>query len=177
MMHVTLISPHAETPTYLLTCAHTFQRTVLDPIHPAMVTDALGSHKPDLILLTTATELTLAAAEILHHRTGAPILASNTLNQTALPVARYLSDGEVVGLGPLAQTIYIPEGPNGSDIVCFALGAEGLLFTGPLFTGNTLKLKANKNAIARLGTLPSDTTVHGGHAQGQPLGPLLESPK
>lgn len=169
MMHVTLISPHAETPTYLLTCAHTFHRTVLDPIHPAMVTDALGSHKPDLILLTCATELTLAAAEILHHRTGAPILASNTLNEMALPVARYLSDGEVVGLGPLAQTIYIPEG----DILCYALGAEGLLFTGPLFANGAAKLKPNKNAMARLGTLPSDTTVHGGTTQGMPLGPLL----
>jgi hypothetical protein len=169
MLHTTLISPHAETPTYLLTCTHTLQRTVLDPIHPAMVTDALGSHALDLILLTSATELTLAAAEILHHRTGAPILASNTLNETALPIARYLTDGEVVGLGPLAQTIYIPEG----DIMCYALGAEGLLFTGPLFANGAAKHKLNKLAMAKLGILPQDTTTHGGNAQGQPLGPLL----
>lgn len=175
MMHVTLISPHAETPTYLLTCAHTFHRTVLDPIHPAMVMDALGTHKPDLILLTCATELTLAAAEILHHRTGAPILASNTLNEMAIPVARYLTDGEVVGLGPLAQTIYIPEGPNNTSILCYALGAEGLLFTGPLFANGAAKLKANKNAMARLGTLPSDTATHGGCTEGMPLGPLLNT--
>lgn len=173
MMHVTLVSPHAETPTYLLTCTHTLQRTVIDPIHPAMVIDALGSHKPDLILLTTATELTLAAAEILHHRTGAPILASNTLNETALPVARYLTDGEVVGLGPLAQTIYIPEG----DILCYALGAEGLLFTGPLLSSGVATHKANRSAIAKLGILPSDTTTHGGAAPGQPLGPLLANLK
>lgn len=173
MMHATLVSPHPETPTYLLTCAHTLQRTVLDPIHPAMVMDALGSHKPDLILLTCATELTLAAAEILHHRTGAPILASNTLNETALPIARYLTDGDVVGLGPLAQTIYIPEG----DIVCYALGAEGLLFTGPLFATGFARHKANKSAIAKLGILPSDTTVHGGTTQGLPLGPLLANLK
>lgn len=170
MMHVTLVSPHEHTPTYLLTCAHTLQRTVLDPIHPAMVMDALGTNKPDLILLTTATELTLAAAEILHHRTGAPILAGNTLNETALPVARYLTDGDIVGLGPLAQTIYIPEG----DILCYAMGAEGLLFTGPLFANpKALTNKLNKPALAKLATLPTDTTTHGGSAQGLPLGPLL----
>ncbi|RYG60596.1 MAG: hypothetical protein EON60_06570 [Alphaproteobacteria bacterium] len=170
MLHTTLISPHPETPTFLLTCTHTLQRTVIDPIHPAAVQDALGSQHLDLILLTAATELTLAAAEILHHRTGAPVLASNTLNETALPVARYLTDGEVVGLGPLAQTIYIPEG----DIMCYALGSEGLLFTGPLFAGGATKHKANRTAIAKLGILPPDTTTHGGSTQGLPLGPLLE---
>lgn len=169
MLHTTLISPHTETPSYLLTCTHTLQRTVVDPIHPAMVQDALGSHQLDLILLTTATELTLAAAEILHHRTGAAILASNTLSETSLPVARYLTDGEIVGLGPLAQTIFIPEG----NILCYALGSEGLLFTGPLFVNGTAKHKANKFAMAKLGILPDDTSVHGGGTQGQPLGPLL----
>ncbi|RYG60693.1 MAG: hypothetical protein EON60_06265 [Alphaproteobacteria bacterium] len=170
MLHTTLISAHPETPTYLLTCTHTLQRTVIDPIHPTAVQDSLGSQHLDLILLTTATELTLAAAEILHHRTGAPILSSNTLNGTALPVARYLTDGEVVGLGPLAQTIYIPEG----DIMCYALGSEGLLFGGPLFATGVTKHKANRTAIAKLGILPTDTTVHGGGTSGLPLGPLLE---
>lgn len=169
MLHVTLLSPHEETPTYLLTCSHTFQRTVIDPIHPAMVTDALGSHKPDLILLTAATELTMAASEILHHRTGAPLLASNTLNETALPIARYLTDGDVVGLGPLAQTIFMPE----EQILCFALGAEGLLFTGSLFTGQPGKHKTNKSALGRLRILPTDTTTYGGSTSGLPLGPLL----
>ncbi|PZP39200.1 MAG: hypothetical protein DI585_04885 [Pseudomonas fluorescens] len=173
MLHVTLVSPHAETPTYLLTCAHTLQRTVIDPIHPAMVMDALGNHQPDLILLTTATELTLAAAEILHHRTGGAILASNTLNGMSLPVARYLTDGEIVGMGPLAQTVYVPEG----DVMCYALGSEGLLFTGPLFANGMAKHKANRSAIAKLGIVPSDTTVHGGSTQGLPLGPLLDNLK
>lgn len=180
MLHTTLVSPHDETPTYLLTCTHTLQRTIVDPIHPAMVTDALGSHQLDLILLTAATELTLAAAEILHHRTGAPILASNTLNETALPVARYLTDGEVVGLGPLAQTIFIPHGMQGmeeSGILCFALGSEGILFTGPLFTNGTAKHKANRNAMTKLGILPNDTSVYGGTTSGNPLGPLLENLK
>ncbi len=171
MLHTTLISAHPETPTYLLTCTHTLQRTLVDPIHPASVHDARGNPHLDLILLTSATELTLAAAEILHHRLGAPILASNTLNETALPVARYLTDGEVVGLGPLAQTIYIPEG----DILCYALGAEGLLFCGPLFASGAVSHKANRNAVAKLGILPTDTTTHGGSTQGLPLGPLLET--
>ncbi len=173
MLHTTLISAHPSTPTYLLTCTPTLHRTVIDPIHPATVLDALGTQPLDLILLTTATELTFAAAEILHHRTGAPILASNTLNETALPVARYLTDGEVVGLGPLAQTIYIPEG----DIMCYALGSEGLLFTGPLFAGKSAGHKANRLAMAKLAILPDDTSVHGGAANGLPLGPLLETGK
>lgn len=173
MLHTTLISAHPETPTYLLTCTHTLHRTIIDPIHPVAAQDALGAQPLDLILLTTATELTLAAAEILHHRTGAPILASNTLNETALPVARYLTDGEVVGLGPLAQTIYIPEG----EIMCYALGAEGLIFTGPLFASKAAKHKANRLAMAKLGILPTDTTTHGGSANGLPLGPLLENNK
>jgi hypothetical protein len=177
MLHTTLISPHDETPTYLLTCTHTLQRTVIDPIHPAAVQDALGSHTLDLILLTAATELTLAAAEILHHRMGAPILSSNTLNETALPVARYLTDGEVVGLGPLAQTIFVPHSDDETGILCYALGAEGILFTGPLFSNGAAKHKANRNAMAKLGILPSDTTVYGGHTAGQPLGPLLENLK
>jgi hypothetical protein len=170
MLHTTLITQHEQTPSYLITCTHTLHRTVIDPIHPASVQDALGTQPLDLILLTSATELTLAAAEILHHRTGAPILASNTLNQTALPVARYLSDGEIVGIGPLAQTIYIPEG----DILCYALGSEGIIFTGSLFANGAAKHKANRNAIAKLGILPSDTTTHGGNTGGLPLGPLLE---
>ena len=177
MLHVTRLSPHEHTPTYMLTCGHTLQRTVVDPIHPMAVLDALGSHPLDLILLTTATALTTEAAEILHHRTGGPILASNTLSGGKLPVARYLTDGEVVGLGPLAQTVYVPEG----DVMCYALGSEGILFTGPLFAeannSNLATHKANRLAIAKLGILPSDTTVHGGGTQGQLLGPLLENLK
>lgn len=174
MLHVTRLSPHATTPTYMLTCGHTLQRTVVDPIHPAAVLDALGTYPLDLILLTTHTPLVAEAAELLHHRTGSPILASNTLGGSKLPIARYLTDGEVVGLGPLAQTVYVPEG----DIMCYALGSEGLLFTGPLFANGLAGHKANKLAMAKLGILPSDTTVHGGGTNGgQPLGPLLDKLK
>ena len=174
MLHVTCLSPHAHTPTYLLTCSHTLQRTVLDPIHPMAVLDALGSQPLDLILLTNASALVVEAAEVLHHRTSAAILASNTLNTRKLPIARYLTDGEVVGLGPLAQTVYVPEG----DLMCYALGSEGLLFTGPLFAEGLASHKANKLGMAKLGILPTDTTVHGGGTNGgQPLGPLLEKLK
>ncbi len=178
MLHVTCLSPHALTPTYLLTCSHTLQHTVIDPIHPMAVRDALGSQPLDLILLTSESPLITEAAEALHHRMSAPILASNTLNTRKLPIARYLTDGEVVGLGPLAQTVYVPQGDSSSDIMCYALGSEGLLFTGPLFAGGTAGHKANKLAIAKLRILPTDTTVHGGNTHGgQPLGPLLDNLK
>lgn len=178
MLHVTRLSPHEHTPTYMLTCGHTLQRTVVDPIHPMAVLDALGSHPLDLILLTAATPLTTEAADTLHHRTGAAILACNTLSGTKLPVARYLTDGEIVGLGPLAQTVFVPEG----EILCYALGSEGILFTGPLFAeadnSNLASHKINRLAIAKLSILPSDTTVYGGGTNGgQPLGPLLENLK
>lgn len=169
MLHVTLITPHPQTPTYLLTCGHTWHRTVLDPTHPAMVQDALGDNKPDLILLTTPTELTLASAEILHHRTGAPILAHESLKETALPIARGLTHGEIVGLGPLAQTIYFPEG----NILCYALGSESVIFTGPLFATGVARHKANKGALTTLTALPEDTTACGGGAHNLPLPGLL----
>jgi len=169
MLHITLLAPHGQTPTYLLSCGHTWHRTVLDPTHPAPVQEALGNHKLDLILLTAATEHTLSSAEILHHRTGAPILASYALQGTALPVARYLEDGEVVGLGPLAQTILIAEG----EVLCYALGSEGALFTGPLFASGLLEHKANRGALAKLKALPEHTMVYGGGAIEQPLGLLL----
>ena len=171
MLHITLLTPHAETPTYLLTCGHTWHRTVVDPTHPATVQDALGNNKPDLILLTAATELTLSSAEILHHRTGAPILAGATLHDTALPIARYLEDGDIVGLGPLAQTIHIPEG----DIMCYALGSEGAILTGPLFASGLAEHKANRKAIEKLKTLPDHTMVYGGGAIEQPLITLLHA--
>jgi hypothetical protein len=169
MMHVTLVNPHPHTPTYLLTCGHTYHRTVIDPTHPMQVKDILGDSTLDLILLTSATELTLSSAEILHHRTGAPILAAESFRETALPIARYLTDGEVVGLGPLAQTIHIPDG----DILCYAVGMEGVIFTGPLFASGLADHKANKAAIAKLKILPEDTIVCGGGADQLPLGPLL----
>lgn len=171
MLHVTMLEPHPQTPTYLLTCAHTFHRTVLDPVSPTIVQKALGNEKLDLILLTTATELTLASAEILHHRTGAPILAAESLKETALPVARYLSDGEIVGIGPLAQTILLPQG----NILCFALGTEEVIFTGPLFATGLAAHKANRKAMATLSLLPEDTHVCGGGAHNLPLTGLLSA--
>lgn len=169
MLHVTLIDPHPTTPTYLLTCAHTFHRTVIDPTNITLVEKALGENKPDLILLTAATELTIANAEILHHRTGASILGAENLRETNLPVARYLSDGEVVGMGPLAQTILLPQG----NILCYALGTEGVIFTGPLFATGVAASKANRKAMATLQALPEETTACGGGAHNLPLAGLL----
>ncbi|MBI1309058.1 MAG: hypothetical protein GC129_04295 [Proteobacteria bacterium] len=169
MLHVTMLEPHPQTPTYLLTCAHTYHRTVLDPTNPDTVEKSMGKDKLDLILLTTATELTLASAEILHHRTGAPILAGENFKETALPVARYLTDGEIVGLGPLAQTVFIPHG----DIMCYALGTEEVIFTGPLFATGLADHKANKKALATLAALPEGMSVCGGGAHNLPLAGLL----
>jgi hypothetical protein len=169
MLHVALVEPHPQTPTYLLTCATTWQRTVIDPLHPHTVLEALGTDKLDLILLTCMTELTLAGAEMLHHRTGAPILAAENVQQTALPVARLLRAGEVVGLGPLAQTIWLPEG----EVMCYALGSEGVIFTGPLFATGVMAKKANKSALAMLKLLPEDTVACGGGAHNLPLAGLL----
>jgi hypothetical protein len=171
MLHVTMLDLHPQTPTYLLVCAHTWHRTVLDPINPRLVKERLGADKLDLILLTTATEQTLAAAEWLHHHVGAPILAGIGLQETQLPVARYLEDGTIVGLGPLAQTIDIPEG----GITCYALGAENVVFTGPLFATGISRKKANKAAMAKLAALPEDTHVCGGGAHNLLLKDMLKA--
>ncbi len=169
MLHVTMLDFHPQTPTYLLVCAHTWHRTVLDPVNPRLVKERLGADKLDLILLTTATEQTLAAAEWLHHHTGAPILAGETLRETGLPVARYLENGTIVGLGPLAQTITLPEG----GITCYAMGAENVVFTGPLFATGVARHKANTAAMAALALLPEETHVCGGGAHNLPLKELL----
>lgn len=169
MLHVTLLEPHPHTPTYLLTCGHTWHRTVVDPVNPATVQTALGLDKLDLILLTGISELTLAGAEILHHRTGAPVLAGDALRETALPVARYLADGDIVGLGPLAQTVLFPNG----NVLCYALGSEGVIFTGPLFATGLASHKANRAALATLKMLPEETTACGGGTHNLELKSLL----
>lgn len=169
MLHVTLVEPHPHTPTYLLTCGHTWHRTVIDPVNPAAVQTALHGEKLDLILLTGINELTLASAEILHHRTGAPVLAGDALRETALPVARYLADGDIVGIGPLAQTVLFPDG----NVLCYALGSEGVIFTGPLFATGLISHKANKGALAALKMLPEETHACGGGTHNLELKGLL----
>jgi ubiquinol-cytochrome c reductase iron-sulfur subunit len=37
-------------------------------------------------------------------------LAAENFKDVRLPVARYLQNGEIVGVGPLAQTLWLPEG-------------------------------------------------------------------
>ncbi|MCA3244557.1 MAG: hypothetical protein INF43_04550 [Alphaproteobacteria bacterium] len=171
MLHVAMVEPHPQTPTYLLVCAHTYHRTVLDPVNVAATQHALGEDKLDLILLTTPTEYTLAAAELLQARTGAPILAGENLRETRLPVARYLGNGEIVGVGPLAQTLWLPEG----GITAYAFGSEGVVFTGPLFATGVARHKANAKAIGTLANLPDETQVCGGGAHNLPLRGLLEA--
>jgi glyoxylase-like metal-dependent hydrolase (beta-lactamase superfamily II) len=171
MLNVTLITPHPQTPTYLAECAHTFHRTIIDPVAAADVEKILGTNKPDLILLTSATEQTVSGAGILAERTGAPILASAALLATALPIARTLESGEIVGMGPLAQTVWIPDG----DIMCYALGSENIIFTGPLFATGVLAHKPNKGVLITLQNLPEDTTACGGGAHNLPLAPLLSA--
>ena len=91
-LHVSLLTPHSATPTYLLTCARTYHRTLLDPTTPADISRALAGDAVDLILLTTLTPEIQSAATILHHHTGAPILALNpagtSRTNTPLPIAR-----------------------------------------------------------------------------------------
>lgn len=171
MLDVIMLEPHPQTPTYLLTCAHTFHRTLIDPVALQPCLAGLGENKLDLILLTAVTEPILATAQLLHQRTGAPILAAENFRETALPVARYLGDGEVVGLGPLAQTILLPEG----NIMCYALGSEGVIFTGPLFATGLANHKHNRKAMATLSALPEDTTACGGGAHNLPLPGLLKA--
>ena len=171
MLHLTLITPHALSPTYLLTCGHTWQRTVIDPVAPAEVAAALTGQALDLILLTTLNEFTLASAEWLHRHAGAPILAPAHFQQTALPVARYLNDGEIVGLGPLAQTLWVPHGQT----MLYALGSENLLFAGPLWATGSLAHKENKPVRTTLAALPDDMAVFGGGAHDQPLRDLLKA--
>lgn len=169
MLNITQIEPHSHTPSYLLTCVHTWHRTVIDPLNAGTVQKALGENKLDLILLTTATEGTLLGAETLHQRTGAPVLAAENLRETSLPVARYLEDGTIVGLGPLAQTVLIPDG----NILCYALGSENIIFTGPLFATGLAEHKANKKAIMALSSLPDYTLACGGGAHFLKLHELL----
>ncbi|NBX86514.1 MAG: hypothetical protein EBQ80_04695 [Proteobacteria bacterium] len=169
MLHVTMVDPHPQTPCYLLTCAHTWHRTIVDPTSPKLVQAALAENKLDLILITAMNEATLASAEILHHRTSAPILGGEYLKETALPVARYLEDGAVVGLGPLAQTILLPHG----NILCYAMGSEGVVFTGPLFATGLTHHKTNKKALLKLQNLPEETMACGGGAHNLPLVGLL----
>jgi hypothetical protein len=171
MLHVTMVEPHPQTPTYLLVCAHTFQRAVIDPVNVPITQHVLGQDKLDLILLTTPTEFTLAAAELLHARTSAPILAGKNMQEIRLPVARYLADGETVGLGALAQTLWLPEG----GITAYAFGSEGVVFTGPLFATGVARHKANAKAIGVLANLSDDTRVCGGGAHNLPLRGLLEA--
>lgn len=171
MLHVTLVEPHPQTPGYLLTCAHTYHRTMLDPVNLNATMTALGDNKLDLILLTNISEELLATAEILHHRTGAPILGGHAFQQTNLPVARYLGDGEIVGMGPLGQTILLPEG----EILCYALGSENVIFTGPLFATGLAGHKGNKKAMVTLQALPEETMACGGGAHNLPLLGLLQA--
>ncbi len=171
MLHVQMVEPHPQTPTYLLVCALTAHRTVLDPINLPATLHALAGEKLDLILLTAPTEYTLANAELLHARTGAPILAGENLRETRLPVARYLGNGEIVGVGPLAQTLFLPEG----GITAYAFGSESVVFTGPLFATGVARHKANSKAIAALANLPEDTQVCGGGAHNLALRGLLEA--
>ncbi len=171
MLHVSMLDLHPQTPSYLLVCPQTYHRTVLDPIGVAAPLQALGNDPLDLILLTTPTEYTLAAAELLHARTGAPILAGENLRETRLPVARYLGPGEIVGLGPLAQTLWLPEG----GITAYALGMDEVVFTGPLFATGVARHRANATALAALESLPAETAVLGGGAHNLPLGELLRA--
>ena len=166
-----MLDLHPQTPTYLLVCAHTYHRTVIDPVGVQAVQKGLGKDKLDLILLTTATEHTLAAAELLHQRTGAPILAGENLRETRLPVARFLGNGEIVGVGPLAQTLLFPEG----GITAYAFGAEEVVFTGPLFATGVARQKANSGAMAALAALPEETKACGGGAHNLPLKELLQA--
>jgi hypothetical protein len=173
MLHVTMLDLHPQTPTYLLVCASTFQRAVLDPTNVPTTLHGLGADKLDLILLTTATEHTLAAAELLHARTGAPILAGENLRETRLPVARYVVGGEVVGIGPLAQALWLPEG----GITAYAFGVEEVVFTGPLFATGVGRHKANAGAMATLANLPEETRACGGGAHNLLLKELLTAAK
>lgn len=169
MLHISLVSDHPQTPTYLLVCGHTCHRTVVDPVAPADVEKILGKDPLDLILLTTATELTLASAEVLSHSTGAPILAAAALQDTALPLARALHDGDIVGLGPLAQTIWVPS----AHTLCYALGAENALFVGSLFATGPLIQKGHKTLLKMLSALPDEMRVYGGKVHERPLADLL----
>lgn len=171
MLHVSMLEHHPQTPTYLLVCAQTFHRTVIDPTSIPAVMHGLGKDKLDLILLTSLTEQTLASAELLHSRTGAAILAPESFKDVRLPVARYLQNGDIVGVGPLAQTLWLPEG----GIMAYAFGAEEVVFTGPLFATGVARHKANASAMAALGALPEDTRVCGGGAHNLPLGDLLQA--
>lgn len=171
MLHVIMVEPHPQTPTYLLTCAHTAHRTIIDPVSLTSCNASLKDLKLDLILLTTITEAILATAAKLRETTGAPILAGENFRETNLPIARYLEDGAIVGLGPLAQTILIPHG----QITCYALGTENVIFTGPLFATGVAEHKANRKAMATLAALPEDTGVCGGGAHNLPLKGLLEA--
>lgn len=171
MLHVSMLEHHPQTPSYLLVCAQTFYRTVIDPTNIPAILHGLGADKLDLILLTAITEQTLAAAELLHSRTGAPILAGENFRDIRLPVARYLQNGEIVGVGPLAQTLWVPEG----GIMAYAFGAEEVVFTGPLFATGVARHKANHMAMAALEALPEDTMVCGGGAHNLKLKELLTS--
>lgn len=173
-LHITLLTPDAATPGYLLTCARTLHRTVVDPTHPADVITALGEQPLDLILLTTLTPATAKAALTLHLHTRAPVLASEDIQTEAksyhLPLARVLTDGDIVGLGPLAQTLELAapvteaaegEVPQllGPTIMAYAVGTEGVLFVGPLFA------EAPRRPLPpTLEGLPEDWLVFGGHA-------------
>jgi hypothetical protein len=171
MLHLTLITPHPQSPTYLLACGHTWHRTVLDPVAPTDVMSVMAGQTIDLIMLTTLNEYTLASAEWLHRHASAPILAPESFKETALPVARYLGDGEVVGLGPLAQTLWLPHG----QIMAYALGSEQVLLTGPLFATGSLSHKDNRSALNTLKALPEDMAVFGGGTHDRPLNELLRA--
>ncbi len=173
-LHVTLVTPDSATPGYLVTCARTLHRTVIDPTHPADVLAALGEQPLDLILLTTLTPATAAAARALHLHTRAPVLASEDIQTEAksshLPLARLLTDGDIVGLGPLAQTLSLPAHTNeaewteapqrlGPSVMAYAIGSEGVIFTGPLFAESP-----RRPLPATLQGLPEDWLVLGGHA-------------
>jgi hypothetical protein len=171
MLHVTMLDLHPHTPTYLVVCAASWHRTVVDPLNPKSVLASLGTDKLDLIFLTAATEDTLAAAELLHQRTGAPILASESLRGTSLPVARYVSHGEQVGIGPIGTVVATAAG----EIVCLAFAEEGLLLSGPLFATGVLGQPAQAPTLAALQRLPAEVQACGGGAYNVPLAGVLSA--
>jgi hypothetical protein len=167
-LNIALLTPHPSTPTYVLTCSHTFHTTVVDPTDAAAVQAALGRQTLDLIVLTGASPATLMAAETLHARTGAPILGGAFLREARVNVARYLENDTHVGLGPVGQVLLVddPEDSAAAPCLLLAIGTAGVVFTGAVATV-ALGL-ALKN---RLTQLPGHWLALGGHAPG--AGPEL----
>ena len=163
---------------YILVCEATNTSAIVDPGAEAeKIMAAVGSTRPEKILLTHGHSDHVGALAEIKDRTGAPIFLHPAESEMFnLPYDRSLADGDQIAVGDhTVQAIHTPGHTPG--MITFDIGGNRMLVGDTLFVNGPGRTWSHEDFLTTMDTMknivfrwPDETHFYAGHGESGTIG-------